>query len=477
MMPASEPRPNIVLIITDQMRGDCLSVSGHPVVETPNLDMLAARGVNFTSAYSSCPSCIAARASLFTGQRPSTTGRLGYRDGVPWRYTNTLAEVMQRNGYQTHCIGKRHFYPQMLHLGFEAIETYEADQFLDHAYVNDYREWLRERTNGALEEFDHGVQSNSWYARPSHLPEELHNNTWVATRGRQFLRHRDPTRPFFLNLSFHRPHPPADPPSVFFDHYRDREIPAPPVGDWAARNDVPVTDINAARGHLDERLLTNYARAYYAQIAHVDNQVGRLLTYLRGHGPTWVIFTSDHGEMLGDHHLFRKTYAYEGSARIPLIVCPPQSAKVHACEAPVVLEDILPTVLDAAGVACPAGVEGRSLVPLLDATPREAGWRSYVHGEHSACYAADSGMQYLTDGKRKYVWYTQTGREEFFDLEKDRQERHECSGDPARQTELAQWRGRMIRELAARPRDGMSNGEKLIAGVNLPAVRPEWLEG
>ncbi|NLF21754.1 MAG: sulfatase-like hydrolase/transferase, partial [Lentisphaerae bacterium] len=330
MMPASEPRPNIVLIITDQMRGDCLSVSGHPVVETPNLDMLAARGVNFTSAYSSCPSCIAARASLFTGQRPSTTGRLGYRDGVPWRYTNTLAEVMQRNGYQTHCIGKRHFYPQMLHLGFEAIETYEADQFL---------------------------------------------------------------------------------------------------------------------------------------------QVGRLLTYLRGHGPTWVIFTSDHGEMLGDHHLFRKTYAYEGSARIPLIVCPPpQSAKVHACEAPVVLEDILPTVLDAAGVACPDGVEGRSMVPLLDATPSEAGWRSYVHGEHAACYAADSGMQYLTDGKRKYVWYTQTGREEFFDLEEDRQERHECSGDPARQTELAEWRGRMIRELAARPRDGMSNGEKLIAGVNLPAV-------
>src|SRR5690606_14081126 len=140
----------------------------------------------------------AARASLFTGQRPSTTGRLGYRDGVPWRYTNTLAEVMQRNGYQTHCIGKRHFYPQMLHLGFEAIGTYEAVQFRDHAYVNDYREWLRERTNGALEEFDHGVQSNSCYARPSHLPEELHNNTWVATRGRQFLRHRDPTRPFFL---------------------------------------------------------------------------------------------------------------------------------------------------------------------------------------------------------------------------------------------------------------------------------------
>lgn len=474
-MPASEMRPNIVLIITDQMRGDCLSVSGHPVVDTPNLDMLAARGVNFTSAYSSCPSCIAARASLFTGQRPSTTGRLGYRDQVPWRYKNTLAEMLQQNGYQTHCIGKRHFYPQMLHMGFEAIETYEANQYLDDLYVNDYREWLQERTHGVMEEFDHGVQSNSWYARPSHLPEELHNNTWVATRGRQFLRHRDPTRPFFLNLSFHRPHPPADPPSVYFDVYRDREIPDPPVGEWARANDVPLADINAARGHLRKRLLQNYARAYYAQIAHIDNQVGRFLSYLKGHGPTWVIFVSDHGEMLGDHHLFRKTYAYEGSARIPFLVCPPGAATVHACEAPVGLEDIMPTVLEAAGVEGPEAVEGRSVVPLLESAPGDVGWRSYLHGEHSACYAAESGMQFLTDGKRKYIWYTQTGREEFFDLEEDRQEIYELSGEPGRREEIAHWRRRMIKELALRPQDGLSDGEKLIPGVALPAVRPELL--
>ncbi len=472
---ASNERPNIVLIITDQMRGDCLSVSGHPVVETPNLDMLAARGVNFTSAYSSCPSCIAARASLFTGQRPTNTGRLGYRDQVPWRYRDTMAELLRRNGYQTHCIGKRHFYPQMLHLGFDAIETYEADQYFDDSYVNDYREWLRERTNGTMEERDHGVQSNSWYARPSHLPEELHNNTWVATRGGRFLRHRDPTRPFFLNLSFHRPHPPADPPSVYFDSYRDREIPDPPIGEWARANDVPPSDINAARGHLSKRLLQNYARAYYAQIAHIDNQVGRLLASLKGHGPTWVIFTSDHGEMLGDHHLFRKTYAYEGSARIPFIVCPPGNAKVHACDAPVVLEDILPTVLDAAGIECPEAVEGRSVAPLLETSPGEAGWRSYMHGEHAACYSADSGMQYLTDGKRKYVWYTQSGREEFFDLEQDRREINELSGDSSRREEIAHWRQRMVKELAARPQDGLSDGKKLIPGTNLPAVRPELL--
>ena len=226
---------------------------------------------------------------------------------------------------------------------------------------------------------------------------------------------------------------------------------------------------------MSDRLLQHYARAYYAQIAHIDNQVGRLLACLNGQGPTWVIFTSDHGEMLGDHHLFRKTYAYEGSARIPFIVCPPASAKVHACDAPVVLEDILPTVLEAAGIQCPAAVEGRSVAPLLEAAPGDVGWRAYIHGEHSACYSADSGMQYRTDGKRKYIWYTQSGREAFFDLEADRREIHELSGDPHRREETAHWRRRMVKELAARPQDGLSDGKQLIPGGNLPAVRPELL--
>lgn len=213
----TEIKPNIVFILTDQMRGDCLSVLDHPVVMTPNLDKMARKGAVFTAAYSACPSCIAARAAIFTGLRPTTNGRLGYRDKVPWQYQNTLTEILSRSGYQTHCVGKTHFFPQRLPLGFESQDSYEALQNFGEGYVNDYFEWLKERTD--IREQDHGLESNSWVAGVSLLPEEWHNNSWVATRGIDFLEQRDRKRPFFLNLSFHRPHAPLDPPREYAEMY------------------------------------------------------------------------------------------------------------------------------------------------------------------------------------------------------------------------------------------------------------------
>ena len=472
------PRPNIVFIITDQQRADCLSVSGHPVVETPHLDMLAAKGVNFTASYSCCPSCIAARASMFTGLRPTTHGRLGYQDCVPWRYDVTLPGELAKAGYQTHCIGKTHFFPQRAHLGFHSIESYEGAQNFDGRFVNDYWEWLRERAGSHVNETLHGADWNSWVARPSHLPEELHNNTWVVTRGIEFLRRRDPTRPFFLNLSFHRPHAPLDPPQVFWDLYKDRPLPPVPVGDWTAPFDVPINNDNAWRGRLASRLLDTARRAYYAQIAHIDSQIGRLMIALREQraGPTWIVFTSDHGEMLGDHCLFRKTYAYEGSARTPLVICPPDAAALHASDAPATQEDLMPTMLEIAGAPIPASIEGRSLLPLMAPATAFAARRPYVHGEHAACYGDDAmGVQYLTDGRMKYVWYTVTGQEQLFDLAKDRDELHDCAADPAYREPLLLWRSRLISELAPRTRDSLSDGKRLLPGKALPHVREELL--
>jgi len=475
-MPAkNSERPNILFILTDQMRGDCMSCMGHPVVETPNLDMLAARGTLFTASYSSCPSCIAARASLFTGLSPSGHGRLGYQDCVPWRYDFTLPQLLSDAGYQTHCVGKTHFFPQNAHLGFESIESYEGDQNFDGKFINDYFAWLKEKTDGRVEETDHGVDWNSWYARPSHLPEELHNNTWVVTRGTDFLRHRDNTRPFFLNLSFHRPHAPVDPPQAFYDMYKDRDDIPIPMGDWAHIHDIPVDNINAWHGRVPARMLRNLRLAYYAQVAHIDNQVGRFIMNLRRlhAGPTWVVFTSDHGEMLGDHCMFRKTYAYEGSAKTPLIVCPPDRSRIHLSAAPVIQEDLMPTMLEMAGVPAPKAVEGRSVVPLLSREPGQCRWKPFVHGEHSDCYAASTGMQYLTDGREKYIWYTGNGREELFDLVKDPTELHDLAPESSYRQRLELWRTRMIRELAPRKQDRLADGKRLIAGRNLPAVRAE----
>jgi arylsulfatase len=484
---AAPQRPNILFVFTDQWRGDCLSVTGHPVVETPNLDEIARCGAVFTSAFSPCPSCIAARASLFTGLSPSSHGRLGYQDKVPWRYSDTLAELLAAGGYQTHAVGKTHFYPQRLPLGFQSMESYEAMQNLDGDYINDYWEWLREQSGGRLHEFDHGLQSNSWCARPSHLPEELHNNTWVATRSLDFVRNRDTSRPFFLFASFHRPHPPIDPPQVFWDMYKDRQLLPPAVGDWAGQHDLPVTGVNAWHGRLPTEMLDRSRRGYYAQIAHIDNQIGRMLNMMRRElktGPTWIIFSSDHGEMLGDHHLFRKAYPYQGSARVPMIICPPggplsgeANAKLDGFkrQTPVNLTDLYPTILEIAGIEPPARTEGKSLLPLIDG-PDELEGREYVHGEHSQCYSPGMDNQFLTDGRWKYAWQPHDGREHLFDLENDPGEIHDLSGDAGWKEELEKWRARMVAELAPREADGLSDGKQLIAGKPLPAVRPELLE-
>lgn len=472
----TEQKPNIVFILTDQMRGDCLGVLGHPVVKTPNLDRIAREGTVFTAAYSSCPSCIAARASIFTGQRPTTHGRLGYRDKVPWRYQNTLAEVLARSGYQTHCVGKTHFFPQRLPLGFESQDSYEANQNFGDGYINDYFKWLEERTD--VKERDHGLESNSWVGGVSCLPEEWHNNSWVVTRGIDFLERRDRQRPFFLNLSFHRPHAPLDPPKEYLEQYRDCDIPPVPVGEWASRHGVPVSDKSAWQGHLSADILAESRRSYYALITHIDAQIGRFIRKCEELkcGPTLLIFTSDHGEMLGDHDLFRKTYAYEGSAKIPMIISSPDGSQQQISDAPVSQQDIMPTILDAVGIDIPDSVEGLSMVPLLSNNPEDIDWRDYVQGEHSACYSKEMAMLFLTDGKEKYIWYTLTGEEQLFNLVDDPDELHNLSEDPANQEQLLLWRNRMVAELEERSEDGLCANGKLVAGKTLPAVRNSLLE-
>lgn len=470
--------PNIVFILTDQMRGDCLSILGHPTLHTPNLDELGHRGVVFTAAYSTCPSCIAARASIMTGLCPSAHGRLGYRDRVPWRYPTMLPRQLRDAGYQTHCVGKTHFFPQRALLGFDSIDSYEGAQNFDGKYVNDYFEWLRIQSNGRFtDETSSGLTYNSWNARPSPLPEEWHNNSWVATKSIEFLHRRDATRPFLLNVSFHRPHPPIDPPQVFYDMYRDREIPPPPVGNWAGIHDVAVTSLDAWQGRLDDRLLAQARRAYYAQIAHIDCQIGRIMRTIEQMklGPTVYLFTSDHGEMLGDHHLYRKTYAYEGSAKVPFLLTLPDTIEGRFCDAPVMLEDVYPTLLEVAGVTPPEPIDGRSLVPFCQGQD-PADWRSYVHGEHALCYDENEAMQFLTDGKEKYIWFTLSGREQLFDLRTDPGELHNLAQEPRARDRLTYWRDLLIKRLADRPEDGLTDGKRLIPGKLLPAVRPHLLD-
>lgn len=469
----ADSRPNIVLIMADQWRGDGLSIAGHSVVQTPYLDTLALDGVRFSGAYTATPSCIPARAALFTGQRQETHGRVGYRDGVPWNYPVTLPGEFTRHGYQTQAIGKMHVYPERSQMGFQNVILH--DGYLHHArrehagrldLIDDYLPWLRERVGREADYFEHGVNCNSVVARPWGRDEYLHPTNWIVDQAIAFLKRRDPRKPFFLFLSFHRPHPPYDPPRWAFEQYVDVKMPPPPVGDWvdhlAPRSDPHRAD--AAVGPIDARLLHRARAGYYGHLSHIDQQVNRFLEVLAefGHGDSsYIAFTSDHGELLGDHHLFRKSLPYQGSASIPLLLKGPSAsgfARGSVRAEPVELRDVMPTLLNCAGLPIPEGVEGRSLVPL--ARGEFAEWRPYLHGEHTTL---GQSVHYVTDARTKYVWYSGDGHEELFDLEADPQELHDLAADPGAQAVVSEWRALLVRELEGREEGYVRQG-RLVTG-------------
>ncbi|MCZ7649468.1 MAG: sulfatase-like hydrolase/transferase [Planctomycetota bacterium] len=468
-MPAAAPRPNFILLFPDQWRGDALSGLGHPVAETPWLDALMRAGVTFPHAYSPAPSCIPARACLATGLTPSSTGRLGQEEGVPWRYERTYMRLLRDGGYQTMLAGKTHFYPQMTALGYEKLLQYEA-KVLGDAPECDYHAWLERAGGGHVRDTGMELNRNTWYPCPWPHPEHLHPNSWTMDAALELLKRRDPQRPFLLHVGFNRPHPPFDPPVAWFQRYQGREMPAPPVGEWVDRD--------ASSAHLpapSPAQLADAQRAYYAQLAHLDYQVGRLIHYLKSAGSLWrdtfILFASDHGEMLGDHNRFGKVVPMEGSARVPFVLKPAGGAKFEAggrCEAPVTLSDVMPTLLEEAGLPVPGEVEGRSLSAAL----RGSGMpnREYVHGEMSL---GAQGWQFVTDGREKFCWESVSGREWFFDLREDPRECRNLAAAPAARPRVERWRGRLIEILARRPQDGLSDGARLLAGKAPPRTRPE----
>ncbi|NLF94941.1 MAG: sulfatase-like hydrolase/transferase [Oligosphaeraceae bacterium] len=465
--------PNIIFIFPDQWRGDCLSFLGHPTVETPFLDQMAHEGVCFTNAFTPCPSCIAARAALMTGMTPSEAGRMGYRDGVPWNYQVLFPQLLRDHGYQTMCVGKTHFHPTRAHLGFEELELYEMP-YQDWNQPSDYHLWLREKSNGLIRDTALDLDSNSMsVVHPWAHSEELHPNTWNITRGIELLERHDPTRPFFLQLSFHRPHPPLDPVLSYFERYLQKELPKPPIGDWATDNAQPVKTVYPGMGIIPAAQLDRARRAYYAQISHLDYQIGRLIRHLRGRkmlANTWLVFAADHGELLGDHHLYRKANAFQGSMQIPLIVRPPvgdQWAQDRICEQPTVLQDLAPTFLELAGVPKPEQMSAQSLCPQLQ-DPAAPG-REFIHSEHAPAW------QCVTDGREKFIWHTLSDRRWFFDLSTDPQEKIDLSADPGHRVRLAWWEKRLVDILSARPADGLSDGKNLLPGNSFPAVREELL--
>ena len=457
-------RPNIILLTTDQHRGDHIGLSGHPLVQTPNLDAWVNEGAYFPNAYTEIPSTTGARRCLHGGQGSYDCGLVGYAS-KEWHEPNTLAAVLAKAGYHCINVGWRNMHPRRKLYGFHTVIPHDL-----HEGDDDYMEWLREKAGPDASEYGHGIDANGWSARPWHLDERLHSTVWTTNMAVQQIKKRDPTKPLFIWISHLRPHSPYDPPRYFWDMYINKDMPDIPVGDWAEKygESRRALDITTWCGKLSDDMNQQQRAGYMGTCTHIDYELGRLLIGREVSreliSDSLMIFTSDHGDMQSDHNLHRKCYAYEGSARIPFVVKYPKGldAPTGVFDNVVGLQDVMPTILDVAGVDIPDSVTGQSVMDAI----RGKDWREFIHGEHSPCYCNDEAMHYLTDGKEKFVYLPATGEERFFDLVKDRQELKNLVKAPEYADRVALWRKRLIDKLTARG-DGFADGEKLL-------IRTDW---
>ena len=454
-MAATQAKPNILLITTDQQRFDGLGINApHLPLRTPTLDALAASGMNFTRAYSTSPVCIPARRSLLSGLHPQTHGLRGYQDGLDWDAPISLPQILRDNGWQTQLIGKLHLHPQRKRYGFEhqiRVESSNDRWDVDTQAVNHWADWMREQ--GHQHPNDLGISGNGRVVRPWDKDESTHLTSWLANSAVDFFtKETDPSRPWFTHLSFVAPHPPLTPPQAYLDRYADKHGVQPSLGDWAPQGPVPAgipDDSPTGPFALDD--IQRAMSGYWGSINHIDDRIRFVLSRLfeyrtaRAAEPI-IIFATDHGEMLGDHHLFRKSLPYEGSAHIPFFITGKNiGLQRGSCDELVCLEDIVATVLDRCGLTMPQplgdGLNGTSLMPLLQGKSQAP--RQQLFGECSQ-------VHYVIENHKKYIWFARTGEEQLFDLKTDPNELHDLSGQPGQAAQLQRFREHFAKHHAER---------------------------
>ena len=417
-------RPNIIYIVADQWRGDCLGLynNAHPVM-TPHLNQLAAEGVHFSRAYADCPICMPQRVTMLTGKTGAQMRCIGNFDpGNPPdfdRSTTLPARLAREAGYQTKAIGKMHFMPQRSRYGFEHV-TLHPDDYLwwleDHGYGGAFR--------------GHGLGGNEVYPAVATTPDKYYHTTWSIDESIRFLDQRDPETPFFLYVVFEAPHSPFDPPAPYDRMYDNFTIPDPVHGNWL-KSQCPASfqsrRVASKYNQLTPEAIREARRRYYGQISQIDYHLGHLFGALRTRGldkDTAIVFTSDHGECLGDHGLFNKYCFLESAARVPLIMRLPPASGFPSSEdrcAPTQTADIAPTLLDLVGLPRDDAAEGRSLLPLMESPDAFRG--RILFGETPETTAA-------WDQEFKVVFYRTGGTEQFFHTQQDPDDTTDLLTDP-----------------------------------------------
>lgn len=413
----TDSKPNILLLFTDQQRFDTINAAGFEHMHTPNIDRLVNEGCLYTNAYSPNPVCMPARHNLLTGLPAKFHG---YSNNWPVPIANrlpTLPQILADNGYDTRAIGKMHFFPARCHHGFNKMELMEEGP--KYREDDEYAMHLKENGFGNVLNI-HGIRNLLYYMpQRSLIPEEFHGSSWAAERSVKYIKENKGRRPFFLWSSWIAPHPPFDIPDSYANLYSGKSLPEP------IQNETPVdlyTDLRRSIAGIPEGMHEKYVRrmreVYYSSISFVDYNIGKVLDALEESGQmnnTIIIFTSDHGELLGDYGAVGKSIAYDSSSRIPFIVRLPEklapgSRNDDFCD----LNDVMPTILDIAGLEYP---EERELPggSLFD-NSKDRNWQYMEFGKGVHRWISIRNKEY------KYNHFYRNQYEELFDMVNDPQE-------------------------------------------------------
>jgi len=475
-------KPNIIFIYPDQHRGSSLGCSGDPAIITPNLDRMAQNGVNFTRCTTNSPLCMPARACMMTGQHVAEHGVWNNAVHADPEKSPSHVRNIRDAGYATAMIGKDHLlhFPRDLKSGFRAyyqgqLEEWGFDfkkpththQSLGSAYPNPPKEGvelsypqileqqgLLEKTRTYMKDYYdqvHVGQAIPWEEAPSPVPFEFHLDHYIGDQAVQWIKSYQQDKPFYLQVLFTGPHDPFDSCQEYRDMYTVEDMPlgimsapAKPV----APNVRGVMNWSNLKG-MTEKQKKQMTQYYYASITQIDEMVGRILKMLEEKGiadTTWVIYHSDHGEMLGDHMMSHKLVFYDSASRVPCVIKPPDNEDGEFgwnSSALVDTLDVVATMLDIAGADPLVESDGRSLLPKIKVGAGDAGanaGKGYVISEVIGLVMIRNEYFKLSvnlnQGNQKHFWGISLDSDEpvapveMYDLRNDPDELRNVVGDP-----------------------------------------------
>ncbi len=437
-----------------------MGCAGHPTVMTPTIDQLAASGTRFSNAFSACPVCVPARRTLMTGLTSRSHGDRNFDASLRLPEVPTLAQCFRDAGYQAYAVGKLHVCPPRSRIGFDDVWLNEEGRHGHGLTSDDWEQYLAE-CGFPGQEYAAGGCNNDYHVTPWHLPDHCHQTNWTAREMCRTIRRRDPDRPGFWYMSFAAPHPPLWPLNSYLDMYQHMPVATPVVGGWVER--LSGGDLAGRKSRSKNHAILGAnpdavalgIRAFLAMITHVDHQIRVVLGTLREEGifkNTVIAFTSDHGEMLGAHSLWAKSVMYEPSISVPFIVVPPAYRK--GCERGAVdsrlveLRDMMPTLLETAGLPIPAHVEG---VSAFSGEKRQELYGEFQSGTRAT--------RMIREQQYKLIYYPDGNHGQLFDLESDPLECRDLASEAEHRGTLKRLKSRLTAHLYGGDEEWVKDGE------------------